>query len=128
MTAMYNFAWMHEQGFGAAQNYDMALTWYRKSAEAGNASAMYQTAYLLVHRFGAEEGYAEAAAQMVAALREGQSTAVAQMTTKSTDWPRPFRRALQSALKENGYYDGIVDGLGHAWADGRRIGIIRVWV
>ena len=38
--AMFNLGVMYATGQGVAQDYQEALRWYRKSAEAGNANAM----------------------------------------------------------------------------------------
>jgi hypothetical protein len=37
--AQNNIGWLYEKGWGVAQDYAQAMSWYRKAADQGNASA-----------------------------------------------------------------------------------------
>ncbi|MCZ7595089.1 MAG: peptidoglycan-binding protein [Hyphomicrobium sp.] len=47
---------------------------------------------------------------MLEAIKKGEDGSLEEMQEKSADWSADFRRAMQRRLKEEGRYDGPIDG------------------
>jgi hypothetical protein len=58
--SVYMIGVMYEKGYGVAQNYAEAATWYVKAAEKDVAAAMYKLGKFYEKGYGVEENRAEA--------------------------------------------------------------------
>jgi len=83
---------------------------HQRSAEHSLAEAAHNPSILLRDRKGIERDE-EAAAQLVyRALRAGDVQVAEQLTNKARHWNASFTRSLQQLMKQDGAYDGIIDG------------------
>ena len=64
------------------------------------------------HEFGAgvPKDSDAAARYMFKALKGGYKFGVKEMTTNADAWSKPFRRRLQSLMRDQGVYSGAIDG------------------
>jgi hypothetical protein len=78
-TADNNLGWAYEHGPGVKQDYQQALTWYRKSAELGNAVGQYNLGWMYQHGLGVKQDYVQAVTWYRRAAGKGLSEAENQL-------------------------------------------------
>jgi TPR repeat protein len=108
--AMGRYATMLEEGKGGRKDEVEAIAWYRKSAEAKDAVSMYRLAAMLDEGRGERADHREAAQWILRALQAGEESILDIMTNHSNTWHETFRRELQELLRQEGAYDGPIDG------------------
>ena len=74
-TVQYTLGDMHRIGEGVKQDYEEALKWYRKAAEAGFADAQYNLGNMHRTGFGVEQDHVEAAKWFRKAAEAGHAMA-----------------------------------------------------
>src|SRR5580692_9647018 len=52
VPAMLRLGWVYDSGRGVSRDYEKAMTWYRKAADAGNLEAMRNIGLLYAHGRG----------------------------------------------------------------------------
>ena len=60
--AQYDLGFLYDNGYGVAQDYQAALTWYRKAAEQGHAYALWNLGVMHAHGIGRAKDYTQAEA------------------------------------------------------------------
>ena len=55
--AMNMIGWMYKNGIGVEQDYALAMEWYEKAADLGNANAMNNIGWAYCHGIGVEQDY-----------------------------------------------------------------------
>ncbi|MDB5526786.1 MAG: hypothetical protein JWM58_4549 [Rhizobium sp.] len=109
--SMGSLAWLYENGRGVRQDYSQAKYWYERAANAGNTFAMGNLSLLVDKGLGTNPDPA-AAARLAMASMEGRDIGfINLMRGGATSYSRAFRREIQRALKERGYYSGALDGV-----------------
>jgi TPR repeat protein len=109
--SMASLAWLYENGNGVKQDYVEAKYWYEKAANAGNAYAMGNLSYLYDKGLGTSPNVREAARFAIASMEGGEAPFITDMKAGAASYSQEFRRELQRALKERGYYTGPIDGI-----------------
>ena len=71
--AQYNLGWMHANGKGTAQDFKMAIEWYKKSAEQDNVNAQYNLANLYLRGQGAAQNDKLAFSWFMKAAEQGDA-------------------------------------------------------
>ena len=110
-AAMSNLANRYVNGQGVPRNYAEAHRLYRKALDGGYVQAMVGLSYMYNNGHGVPVDRAEAVRWMARALKQGDKLAVKYMTTQSKHWSRSFRKDLQKILRDEGYYNGSIDGV-----------------
>lgn len=77
--AMNMIGWMYKNGHGVEQDYAVAMEWYKKAADLGNANAMNNIGWAYCHGIGAEQDYAAALAWYEKAVDLGNVSAMNNM-------------------------------------------------
>ena len=109
--AMTQLAYLHVQGKGVEQSEPAAVAYYKKAVALGNAIAMNNLAWMLQGGRGVpRKDPQEAASLMMQALDRRYEFSHMQMTQKSSTWSKEFRQALQTRLRDAGFFTGRVDG------------------
>ena len=109
--AMTQLAYLHVQGKGVEQSEPAAVAYYKKAVALGNAIAMNNLAWMLQGGRGvSRKDPQEAANLMMQALDRRYEFSHMQMTQKSSTWSKEFRQALQTRLRDAGFFTGRVDG------------------
>ena len=73
--ALYMVGVMNEKGEGIPVNYSEAVSWYRQSAEKGNAVAQYRLGRLYERGLGVEKSIDDAIKLYKRAAKQGQADA-----------------------------------------------------
>ena len=109
--ALNELGFFHFQGMlGLPQDPQKALTFFERAADLRHPQAMYNFAALIDDGLIPGKGPAEAARYLYQALRIGNPE-VLQVLSDHPDTLKPAtREALQAQLRENGLYDGSIDG------------------
>lgn len=110
-TSMYVLGGAYYNGQGVQRDARKAHDWWIKAIEKGDPAP----ASLLAQMYdrgtgGIGKDPRKAAAYMFQALRAGRSHALQQMTENSGAYSAVFRRELQQLMKQNGFYQGSIDG------------------
>jgi TPR repeat protein len=109
--AITDLALLHIQGKGVAKSEAAAVVLYRRAASLGNSFAMNNLAWMLQGGRGiARKDPEEAADLMMRALDRGNEFSHKQMTQGSRVWSKEFRHALQTKLRDAGFFTGRIDG------------------
>ena len=108
--AMFNVAVMYRKGEGTARDAKSAADWYERAALKDYVPAMHSYAVTLAYGHGTKPNQRLAAAYMFLALRNGSGAALKTMTIRGARFSKSFKRELQRLMKEEGVYDGAVDG------------------
>jgi len=109
--AMTNLGQLLWQGKGVAKNDEAAAALFRKATDLGNPVAMNNLAWMLqAGDRGLRKDPQEAADFMMKALSHGNEFSHKQMTQNLQSWSKEFRLALQSRLRDAGFYAGPIDG------------------
>lgn len=108
--AMANLGHMYEKGLGVAQDYSEAAKWYLKSVDLGQATARNNLGLLYDKGKGVPQDSEAAARLLLLAYRNGQAYAKQNLEKNSAALRSETRRAVQQRLKQEGVYDGAIDG------------------
>ena len=108
---MMDLALLYAQGKGVQRDDAAAVALNRKAASLGNSMAMNNLAWMLQSGRGVERTDPEEAADfMMKALDRRNEFSRQRMTQFSSTWTKEFRLALQSRLRDAGFYSGPIDG------------------
>jgi TPR repeat protein len=108
---MVNLAVLYAEGKGVERNEAAAVSLYQKAMGLGNAMAMYNFAWMLQSGRGVTHKDADGAADLILkALDRHSETARQRLIQTVSSWSPEFRRALQTRLRNGGYYAGQTDG------------------
>ncbi len=72
--AQYDLGFLYDNGYGVVQDYQAALTWYRKAAEQGHAYAQWNLGVMHAHGIGLAKDYTQAAAWYRKAAEQGHTS------------------------------------------------------
>jgi len=109
---MMDLALLYAYGKGVRRDDVTAVALNRKAVSLGNAMAMNNLAWMLQRGRGVERKEpAETAILMMKSLDRRNEFSRQRMTQYSGTWSKEFRQALQSRLRDAGYYSGPIDGL-----------------
>ncbi len=97
---------LYRDGHGVARNYNEAFAAFTRGANGGDPIAMAFVAELYEFGRGTGQDPARAAAFYMQALEGG----VEWIITKKRTWDGATARAVQTKLRELGYYTGAIDG------------------
>jgi TPR repeat protein len=109
--SMASLAWLYENGKGVKQDYVQAKSWYEKAANAGNSYAMGNLSYLYDKGLGTSPDPRQAARLAIQSMEGGEAPFINDMKAGATTYSQDFRRQVQQALKDRGYYSGPIDGI-----------------
>jgi len=109
--SMASLAWLYENGMGAKQDYVQARYWYEKAATAGNTYAMGNLSLLYDKGLGTSPDARQAAQLAMQSMEGGEAPVIKDMKDGAVNYTPAFRRELQRALKDRGYYSGPLDGI-----------------
>jgi uncharacterized protein len=87
-----------------------ALELFRQAADLDQPEAMFNVAGFIDDGHIADAGPADAAAYLYRALRLGSEKVLEALSTQSQSFKIETRKALQEDLRDNGFYNGPVDG------------------
>ena len=73
--AQSNLGLMSEKGQGVQQDYVVAVKWYRRAAEQGDANAQYNPGFMYHYGQGVQQDYAEAVKWFRRAAEQGYAEA-----------------------------------------------------
>jgi hypothetical protein len=108
--AMLFLAKMYSDGRGVAQSDEEAAKLYWRAANDGDTSAMVNLGRLYDQGSGVGQDSRTAAHWILKALQNGDERAREMVKTNPDSWSLEFRRSLQQQLKDDFWYDGLVDG------------------
>ena len=109
--AMYALGDMYLAGDGVAKDAEEATAWYTKASDAGDANGHWALALRYLYGDGAAKDTQRAADLAYLALTNGLQVALDEFKNiADADTSPNFRRAIQQHLKEDGFYNGTVDG------------------
>lgn len=111
--AMVMLGYMFHDGQGGPRNYSEAERYYEMALENGKARSGYALALMYDQGKGVRHSrYPKLAAArfMVAALKGHHHKAFQEMTTNANAWSKQFRRELQKIMRDEGVYNGAIDG------------------
>jgi hypothetical protein len=100
-------------GDGVAQNHREAARLYQRVLDLGGddgSRIFYNYSLLYAYGDGVAKDERKAVDLLYRAIRANDSFAIERFTTNPTSWSREFRRMLQTRLKQDGFYDGGIDG------------------
>lgn len=108
--AMNELGLLYENDEGSRQDITQAIKWYRKSAEQNFTGAIFNIARLHDAGKGLEKDPRQAAELIVKLLKRKHYRSMDIMKNGAKDWSPAFRRELQRLMKNEGVYDGVIDG------------------
>ena len=108
--AMNNLGVFYHNGQGTKRSLAQAERWYRKAVDLGNAEAMLNLGSMYEYGQSVARDRPRAAGLVARAIKGGSNYALTSMVSNSNQWSRQFRRELQRVMREEGYYDGRIDG------------------
>jgi len=108
--AALELALLYEQGRGVQRDPRKAYQWYRKAADSGSAYAHYRLAQLNREGRVVQRDDRAAAEFLFRAIQDGYRIGADQLASETRDWGARFRSHFQQILKEEGFYEGTVDG------------------
>jgi len=108
--AMTSLGFACQVGEGVDKDFSQAAEWYRKAADNGNATAKNNLGILYNDGTGVSRDGKEAARLLLEAYRGGDTYAKRNLEEQSTVLTLATRRELQRLLKQEGVYDGAIDG------------------
>lgn len=110
-AAMVNLGLLYDEGKGVEKSDVKATELYRRAAQLGHAIGMHNWGVMLDNGRGVPRKDPIQAAELIfGALERGAEFSYRQMTQNHQAYSREFRMALQTKLKEQGYYSGPIDG------------------
>ncbi|OCW57968.1 hypothetical protein AWJ14_04055 [Hoeflea olei] len=108
--AMYTLGYFYYTGKGVKQDNTEAMGWYYRAAAAGSPDAMYMAAFGLDGGIGVARDRGAAAPWLVKALRASSEFTRDMLKTSPETFSLEARKALQQLLRQEGVYDGPIDG------------------
>lgn len=108
--AMHALGNMYRDGRGVARNMQRAMQFYDKARARGWAASAYNLAWLLDVGDGVDRNSRQSAQYFMQALASHQPVFVEYLQRDGKQLSAETRRALQQALKDDGFYTGAVDG------------------
>lgn len=108
--SMSNIGLMLQTGRGVKRDIKEARRWYEKGAEAGSVAAMYGIGQIMASTATTPQQSEAAAGWIYSSLRKGSDLSLSEMKTNKAGWNTAFRKAMQQKLRDEGIYDGPVDG------------------
>jgi peptidoglycan hydrolase-like protein with peptidoglycan-binding domain len=110
-AAMNNLAYFYDMGWGGEQDTRMAVEWYAKAANLGNATAMWNLANMYEEDLPSlPRDSARSANYLLMALKKGENLARERTFTGLPTWSLATRAAVQSRLRQDGFYGGPING------------------
>ena len=109
-TAMVDLAIRYHVGDGVPRDYAEAARWYHRGLDAGNHNGLFNLSLLYAYGQGVAKDEKRAASYMIDAIKAGDSHALEASKTNPGGWPKSYRREVQTLLKQEGVYDGKIDG------------------
>ena len=112
--AQYNLGWMHANAKGTAQDFKVAIEWYKKSAVLGNVNAQYNLANLYLRGQGAAQNDKLAFSWFIKAAEQGDAPAqynLGRMYLLGKGDDKNFLEArfwIKQALENNDAYIGAL--------------------
>jgi len=113
VDSIISLAILFHLGKEVAQNYPEAARLYQRVLDLGaddGSRICYNYSLLYAHGNGVAKDERKAVDLLYRAIRASDSFAIDQFTTDPGNWSREFRRMLQTRLKQDGFYDGNIDG------------------
>lgn len=108
--SMAVLGWLYDVGNGVTQDYVQARTWYEMASNAGSAYAMGNLSRLYDYGLGTKADAREAVRWAAASVEGGDPAKLQELKTSPNNFTPDFRKAMQSLLKDRGYYSGPIDG------------------
>ncbi|MCP4936025.1 MAG: SEL1-like repeat protein [bacterium] len=103
---MNNLASVYDgNGYG-----EEAVRWYRKAADKGYETAMYNLGWMYEKGRGVKQDRQMAAQYIIDAIRKRNKNTAPYMAADVATWSKQFRLELQRLLQAAGVYDGSIDG------------------
>lgn len=96
---------------GVIDTPEKALDYFIRAAKDGEYNGYRAAAILLDEGRGVDRDPAQAANLLLRGAAEDRGTIMQQLTQSAREWSPETIRAVQSRLKEAGYYAGAIDGL-----------------
>jgi len=109
--SMASLGWLYENGNGVAPDPRQAKYWYERAANAGNTYAMGNLSLLVDRGAGTNPDPREAVRWAIGALERRDAAFIAMMKAGAVNYTRDFRREMQRALQDRGFYSGGLDGM-----------------
>jgi TPR repeat protein len=109
-AAMVNLGVLYQRGNGVEKNEAEAANLYRRASDLNQPAGMHNYAALLDAGRGVARDSERAAELVIKALRTGHEFSHRQMTTNGAGYTREFRQSMQRRLKDEGVYNGPIDG------------------
>ncbi|MGF9759330.1 caspase family protein [Microvirga sp. 0TCS3.31] len=108
--ATYNLGVLTQDGIAGAPS--AALGYFQKAADLGDPRGYLAAAILLDEGRGVAKNPSEAARMLLQGVATDSGEALSQITLRSSNWAKETVRAVQSHLKQSGYYSGPITGQG----------------
>jgi len=101
---------LYAQGNGVEKNISESANWLRKAADQNYPHAMLELANYYQAGMGVERNEKAAAELALGAVKTGDDRVVKLLTRNPSTWRPSFLRQLQELMKQEGVYDGPIDG------------------
>ncbi len=108
--ALNRIGFYYAKGQGVEKDFQEAMRWYRKAVDAGDVWAIKNMGELFERGNGVEKNTDEAAKWYATALSSGHAYTLERMTTQPEKFEEGTRKAIQTMLRDGGYYTGAIDG------------------
>ena len=108
--ATNSLASLYGSGKGVTKDSKKAVRLYKIASDKGVPVARYNLAYSYYTGIGVTRDNKRAASLIFELFRSNYRYAVGTMTSKHNTWNKQFRRELQRKMKQEGYYNGAING------------------
>ncbi|MEL6205933.1 MAG: caspase family protein [Pseudomonadota bacterium] len=109
--ALNDLGFLYYQGaMGLPTDRERALEYFRRAADERHPEAQFNFAALIDDGLVPGRGPEDAARYVYGSLRSGSERALELLGSRPTMFSPETRRALQEVLKEQTFYDGVIDG------------------
>lgn len=109
-AAMVNMGVLYQRGNGVEKNDTEAANLYRRAVALNQPSGMHNLAALMDSGRGVPRDSEQAAELLMRSLRAGHEFTYMQMMKNGNGYTRELRQSMQRRLKEEGLYNGPIDG------------------
>lgn len=110
-NALNEMGFIHFQGlFGLTPDQGLGIDFFTRAARERDPEAQYNLAALIDDGIVPGRDASDAAALLYQALRSGNARVLSVVPMMNEQFELATRRALQEELRENGFYDGAIDG------------------
>lgn len=109
-AAMVNLGVLYQRGSGVEKNEAEAANLYRRAVSLNQPAGMHNLAALLDAGRGVPRNSEQAAELVMRSLRAGHEFSYQQMMKNGNGYTREFRQSMQRRLKDEGSYNGPIDG------------------